>query len=123
MRLIGTLSNENHARKIVSYLLSQGMESRLDAAFDVQTGHMAYHLWVLDEDRIAEASNVFEQFQSDSSNPLFDVPIAMPPAPPPEPLGTETEETEPFQQLRAAKTPLTTFLIALCISIFFLELS
>lgn len=128
MRLIGTLANEIQARKLAAYLASKGMESHCDPIFDAKTGHISYHLWVLDEDRISEAAQAFAAFIADSSHPQFEVPLAMTPPPPPSASNEETQEeetqeeetmeAEPKEKAHIRKTPLTSFFLSLCMMVF-----
>ena len=61
--MIGTLSNENQARRLAAYLKRKGIENKCDVSFDAQTGHMSYNIWVHDEDQLSAASVVFENFK------------------------------------------------------------
>ncbi len=74
MRTVGTLSNENTARRLSNYLKSQGIDNSCEGSFDPATGHMAYQVWVHDEDQIGEAASIFERFLNQPSNPEFDAP-------------------------------------------------
>ncbi len=118
MRLIGTLSNENQARRISSYLKIKGIDSNCDLAFDAQTGQMTYHLWVLDEDRLHEAASDFDRFQKLPSDPEFDAPVA---------LQLDLEDSSPAEEdqeksaVNLARSPLTIFVIGLCFAIFLLN--
>src|SRR5579872_2375514 len=75
MRIIGTLENENQARRLSNYLTRKGIENSCDVAFDSGSGHMSYQLWVHDEDQMGAASAAFEAFRSSPSDAQFDVPI------------------------------------------------
>lgn len=118
MRLIGNLENENDARRITSFLKKKGIESHSDPAFDANTGHISYQVWVVDEDRIEEAKKDFEQFLQEPTNALFDSPVL-------EEAPNNSEETvlpEAKAVPRQAPSPFTTFIIALCSFIFLLNL-
>ncbi|MES2273444.1 MAG: hypothetical protein V4487_04575, partial [Chlamydiota bacterium] len=62
MRSVGALSNENLANRLASYLKSKGIANSCEVSFEAQTGHMTYQIWVHDEDRIAEAADMFDRF-------------------------------------------------------------
>lgn len=59
MRRIGTLNNEQDARRFADYLFSLDIKTRVDESGD------AWEVWGLDEDRISDARTELEQFQSD----------------------------------------------------------
>lgn len=119
MRLIGTLNNENSARRIASYLKQKGIDSNCEVSFDAKTGQMSYLLWVLDEDKIPAATAEFDRFQKEPSNAEFDAPVALRMAEE-EPDTVEDEEEEDAEVRGAAgkKTPLTFALLILCAAIF-----
>lgn len=120
--MIGTLSNENQARRLTTYLKRKGIENKCDVSFDAQTGHMAYQIWVHDEDQIPAAIEAFEEFQKTPSSPEYDTPII-------ENFQSEEEEAalEPGDDIEREKishrfgTHFTTFMLALCSMIFFLN--
>lgn len=117
MRLIGTLNNENDARRLSSYLKRGGIENNCDVAFDAQSGHMSYQLWVHDEDKMAEAQNAFGRFIESPSDAAFDVPIT-------EQYMSKIEENVPEEGLeepKSIRTPFTTFILSLCILVFILN--
>jgi len=116
MRLIGTLANENSARRIASYLKQKGVDSNCEISFDVNTGQMSYQLWIFDEDKIALAAADFERFQKEPSNAEFDAPVALrmedeDPIP-------KDEETIELRGVASKKTPLTFAFLMLCTLIF-----
>ena len=118
MRLIGTFSNETQARRLSSYFKGKGIESNCDIAFESQTGQLAYHLWVLDEDRIKEAASDLDRFLKTPSAPEFDPPDFVPVEPKTAPVpGGEA----PDAIIQSPTTPLTSFFLGLCIAIFFLN--
>ena len=117
MRLVGTLQNENDARRLAGYLKRKGIENNCDVSFDAQSGHMSYQLWVHDEDRIHEAQSAFDQFMAGPANAAFDVPITE--------RYREPEEEPPAEEIapeRKIRTPFTTFIMSLCALIFLLNL-
>lgn len=116
MRLIGHLDNEKDARRLSHYLKSKGIETNCDGFFDANTGHMTYHIWVYEEDRIVEAQKEFAQFIQQPAHPLYDTPITEQ-IPPDDAVVMNEEIVLP----RTKATPFTTFIIALCSLIFFLN--
>ncbi len=119
MRLIGTLGNENTARRITSYLKEKGIDSNCEIAFDANTGQMSYQLWILDEDKIQAAAADFERFQKEPSNAEFDAPVHLrmeeeEPAPQEE----EREQQREQRGVAGKKAPLTLALLMLCFLIF-----
>jgi len=116
MRLIGTLSNENTARRIASYFKRKGIDNNCEMLFDSNTGQMSYQLWIVDEDKIAAAAVDFERFQKAPSDAEFDAPVAMR-MDDVDPVRREEQGSEPKGML-AKKTPLTFALLAICALIF-----
>ena len=117
MRLIGNLSNENSARRIVSYLKQKGIDTNCEMSFDANTGQMSYQLWVLDEDKIAPAAEDFERFQKEPMNAEFDAPVLLKSeGDDPAPLD---EDNESPKGIAKKHTPLTFALLMLCSLIFF----
>src|SRR3989344_190503 len=115
MRLVGTLDHESSARRIAAYLKNKGIDSSCEVSFDAGTGLMTYRLWVIDEDRLNEATFDFEQFQKEPSNAEFDAPVVLKSA------AEEARTPNEGQPLRFAKrgTPVTFSLLILCALIFF----
>lgn len=111
MRLIGTLNNENHARQFLSVLAAQNIEATCEMAFDAPTGHMSYGIWVHDEDHLADATRLFEQFQQTPEAPEFRVTT-----PPP-----KRSAAAPPPPLPRAPTPITLFLLLACVFVFFVN--
>jgi GlpG protein len=117
MRVAGTLSHENHARRLAQYLTSQGIGNNCEVLFDAAHGHMTYQIWIRDEDQIVLAQSIIEEFQKNPSDPKFDAPIPEPEMVP----ENEDEEAPPPPPAHRFKPHLTHFLIALCAMFFFLN--
>lgn len=117
MRIVGTLSHENHARRLSNYLISQGISNNCEVNFDALHGHMSYQIWIHEEDKIKEATAIFVEFERNPSDRKFDAPM-------PEPERVPLEEDDPMEE----KVPphrfgahLTNLLIAICALVFFLN--
>lgn len=119
MRVIGTLSHENHARRFSHYLASIGIANTCEVSFDSTHGTMAYQLWIHDEDRINEASAELKEFEKNPTDPKFDAPVIVAPEPELSPDEDEIPIDQPAPH--RFKTHLTNFLIALCCFVFFLN--
>lgn len=115
MRIIGTLSHENEARRLTNYLTSQGIANNCEVAFDAATGQMSYKIWIREEDKIREAASILADFQKNPTDRKFDAP-----PPEPEPIAIDPEEREEPPPHRFG-THLTHFLIALCAFVFFIN--
>lgn len=117
MRLIGTVQNENEARRLVAFLKRKGIEINCDISFDANTGHMSYQIWVHDEDRIEEAQTEFDQFMKQPLDSVYDVPNA-------EPIVDEQDTVIKEEEIlpRKMRAPFTTLIIVLCSFIFMLNL-
>ena len=66
MRLIGHVANETHARTFANYLYVQGIDNQLEFQKDDGWG-----VWIMDEDKLARASQLLATFQADPSNSAF----------------------------------------------------
>ncbi len=118
MRIIGTLSNENHARRFCAYLKREQIATSCEMTFDTTNGHMSYPIWVHDEDKIEQAAGLFNEFEKNPSDPKYDVPI-LEQAAPEEPVSTEDPE-EGTKEPRAP-TRITHFFLFFCALVFFLN--
>lgn len=121
MRLIGTVTNENSARRIATYLKQKGIDSNCEISFDVNTGQMSYQLWILDEDKIAPAAADFERFQKEPSNAEFDAPVTL--RMEEEALPPQEEEDVRTRGFAARQTPLTFALLFISVLIFFFNMA
>lgn len=115
MRLIGTLLNENQARRFCAYLEVEKIDHSCEMTFDPATGHMSYPIWVKDEDLIDKAAALFSQFQSNPADPIYDV------APPPPENPVEEAKEEP-QVIAKKRTPVTVFFLFVCSMVFALNM-
>lgn len=108
MRSIGTLSHENQARKLIAFLKRQKIDASCEMAFDPATAQMSYTIWVHDEDQIPKAQELFAEFLKNSEAVQYETPI----------------ETEPTQEIpiKRASYFFTTFMIALCVFVFLINL-
>jgi GlpG protein len=113
--MVGTIAHENEARRLAHYLTSQSIANSCEVSFDPTFGHMSYQIWVHDEDKIAQATEIFTAFQQDPSNSRFDAPIIEEPEPNLEPEPTDNPIPHRY------KPRLTHFFIALCVLLFFLD--
>lgn len=119
MRMIGTLENENQARRLTGYLTRNGIGNSCDVSFDANNGHMSYQVWVHDEDKISEAAAVFEQFRQTPADAQFDVPITEQVEVP----GDEEDDPAALEPVASHRfiPHFTHFILALCAMMFFLN--
>ncbi len=115
MRAIGTLPHENQARRLAHYLTSQGIISSCEVSFNPSNGQMSYQIWIHDEDKIPQASVILAAFEQNPSDPKFETQVVE------EPLPVVDEELPPAPPPHRFGTHLTTFLLSLCVFIFFLN--
>lgn len=113
MRQVGTLSNENQARRLVNYLTSQGIDSKCEISFEPRNGHMSYQIWIQDEDKIDQAETLFKEFEQNPGDAKFDAPE---PQAPPTPI-EDVVEKPPHK----FKTHLTYFIILVCALIYYIS--
>jgi GlpG protein len=114
MRIVGTLSHENQARKLSSYLKAQSIANSCEVNFDPATNQMTYQIWIHDEDQIDKAKTIFDEFEKNGSDPKYEAFIEEPP-----PL--QALEDPPQQEPRRYKNYLTSFFLAVCVFIFVLN--
>ena len=113
MRIIGTLLNEDQARRFCAYLKSLQIESSCEMNFDAATGHMSYPIWVVDEDQLQKASDALLLFQKSPFDAQFNAPLT-----------AEPEEQEPIEPEKPLIQPrfstrATSLILLLCAFIFF----
>src|SRR5512134_1078597 len=65
MRLIGTLSDQHDAATLADYLLTRDIDARAERNADT------WELWILDEDRVADAREELSDFQLNKSDPKY----------------------------------------------------
>jgi GlpG protein len=65
MRELGTLPDADSARTLADFLQGRSIETRLDES------PQGWVLWVLDEDKLAQARQEYEQFLSNPSDPRY----------------------------------------------------
>ncbi|MBX7066695.1 MAG: rhomboid family intramembrane serine protease [Parachlamydiales bacterium] len=118
MRQVGTLTHENHARRLTNFLTSQGIGNRCEVTFEPQNGHMAYQIWIQDEDRLDEAAAIFAEFERNPTDRKFDAPEPEPQ----EPVEQQEEEAalEEEKPTHRFKATVTHLFIALCVLVFFI---
>jgi GlpG protein len=69
MRIIGHLQEESPARIFGDYLLVQGMENQVE--HDTADAAGPWSVWVMDEDRLGEASRLLEEFRRNPNDPRY----------------------------------------------------
>ena len=118
MRLIGKLENEHTAQRFCAFLKREKIDATCEMAFDPPTGHMSYPIWIHNEDQISKAATLFEEFQKNPADKKFDAPLI-------EQIQAAEEliESEPAAVIPERKklARITTFFLALCFLIFFLN--
>ena len=65
MRQIGTLPQEDSARKFTAHLLTLGIQASADAEND------QWEIWVRDEDQISQAREELAQYEADPESPIY----------------------------------------------------
>lgn len=65
MRLIGQVSSEGQADALCAYLAEKGI------TVEAEAGSAGYQIWVVEEDRVAEASEIYRQFLENENDPKF----------------------------------------------------
>lgn len=66
MRPIGQLQDENQARRLGDLLSAQGIENQVDPDL-----HGSWEVWVLDDDHVAAAQRLFQDFTQHPDDPQF----------------------------------------------------
>lgn len=75
--------------------------------FDPATGGMTYTVWVHDEDRLLEAQELFNKFETMPTTSDFE-----------EGSSTSPPSSPPLEKMRVKRTPITKFFLCLCGLIF-----
>lgn len=114
MRQIGAFFYEIEAKKLSFYLSHEGIQNHCEAAFDPQSGHMNYQVWIEEEDQLEQAAKIFEEFQKNPNDSKYNVP-----EPKPKPIDVN-DEIMPPPMTRQSKPRLTYFFFGLCVAVFFL---
>ncbi|MBF8263507.1 MAG: hypothetical protein HW387_1172 [Parachlamydiales bacterium] len=105
MRVIGTIATEENAQKFSAFLIRQGIDNRVDPL----SNQNSWQIWVSDEDRMEEANEFLQRFESNPRDPLFNVPISA------IEIEAEIEEKRP-----SFFAPVTSFFLALCAFVYML---
>lgn len=76
MRLIYTINDATKARQLAAFLISQGIDNRLEMAPNTDWGSADYgmptcRIWIYDEDQLDKALNWVEQFKENPDDPNF----------------------------------------------------
>lgn len=66
MRMIGTIASEPAARRFGDFLVSKGIEANVEAAGG------GWQVWVLDDDRLAQATQALQAFSAAPDDARFD---------------------------------------------------
>jgi GlpG protein len=120
MRLIKVFEKEDLAKAFSSFLQKEGVRSFLDVEIDDESKQFFYQVWVLDEDQKTKAQNLLLDFEKVGFQPAFENVV----------FQKSSEEmsqkpSSPGPVLRFKRTfhshTLTTFLLFLCVGIYFLN--
>ncbi len=69
MRCLGEIQSRRQAELFVAYLLTQGISTHVDAAGADDSDR--WEIWVRDEDRLDDASQLLQQFKADPQHPQY----------------------------------------------------
>lgn len=123
MRLIGTLETETQAYCFYSFLVKEGIESIYEPASQEKTAGKEYRIWVCDEDDLAAATALFEQYKQNPADPRFQATGTPPP-----PNYAQISESEDLKwksvpprriKVRQFSFTLTVWIILFCSFLFF----
>lgn len=109
--MIGIILNEPHAARLTAALKRRGIDTRMEGEFDAASGHMNYSIWVVDEDRIPVAMEVYARFVEEPTSAEFDTPV----------LEVQEEVVVEEKIVVPKKTPFTNFMLTLCCLLFVLN--
>lgn len=127
MRLLASYDNQRLGYLLSQYLKTQNIDNQLDIITNSDWGSPDYgnttsRVWVIDEDSVARAHEIYEEFQTDPDNPKYqdkkNLFIT-------EPLQTSVKNTSK-KILESAETvapiepmgPITLYTIILCVIIY-----
>lgn len=108
MRLIGHVDHEDDALKISEFLKRKGIETSCEGSFDATSGQMTFQIWAHDEDRLDEAKKELHKFKKDPQRTEYEIPVM-------------EEEAVIEEDVVKPSSPMTVFMIALCVFIYFLN--
>lgn len=99
MRLIHTSKDQVKARKLSAFLGAEGVENQLEITSNKDWGSDEYGdtnctLWVINEDMIAKAQRLIEEFEADPSDPRIDKAITSS-----SPMVSEDEKGHSFEEV------------------------
>lgn len=127
MRLIGTLKNEEMARRFSLFLKEKGIENECETSMVTDWGSPEYgdrlcRIWVVDEDRFNEAEAYYADFQAhpQAIDSIHSSPFSNP-AFPSRKKQREQPPATPWQS--QASAPVTLLLILLCALLFFWDMT
>lgn len=130
MRLIGKLENEKQAFVFYSYLLSEGIHSTYETAYDPEEKKHVVSIWIYEEDEVEKAQQYLKEFKQNPSDPRF-VKVEFPQAPPQPPdtiaEAKSSEEKKkagfklqiPSKPRKRKVYPFTYFVIFVCVLLYF----
>lgn len=129
MRFLVKLEDPDKARIFNAYLTSQGIQNELDVEInsdwaDPNYGHQTYKIWVIDEDDYERAQELYQNYNNNPDDPKYRVkpsvtpfPFSIPKVTPVVEGNKDKQTSHPF---RKKAIPVTTYLILICILVFFL---
>lgn len=134
MRIIGTLQQEQQASTFSHVLEREGITYQIDADKNVdwgshEYGNVNYRIWIIDEDQVDKAEQLFQLFQENPSDPKFTASEGYSPR-------LLIPSTEKIKQVpnkiieisrsakidRIARGQWTLAILLLCVGIFFVEM-
>lgn len=124
MRLICTLTDQNKAYTLSSYLMNKGIENKLEITTNSDWASQDYgiitcQIWSIDEDQMEEALKITSEFLENPDDPRY---FAEPPQPAQDELGNPT--TAPLkptvvQRPREAIGTITLYILVTCTLLLF----
>lgn len=128
MRLVAKFINQNaEAEQFSQYLKSQHILNQLEIHVNRDWGSEEYGnavatVWIIEEDDLEKALQLYDAFNKDPLNPKFKSPALPPPPPPPPKISSEIrKKIIPKMKKSESFGTITGFLFFLCCALLFID--
>jgi GlpG protein len=126
MRIIATFDKEDLASRFSSYLQKLNIENSIDQNFDNNQKKMTFNIWILEEDNVSKAKNIFDEFINSPFDTKFDTTIENFSNEMDKKLENENDEEEiiiqdPIAMKKKYPYKITFFILFICIGLYVLN--
>jgi GlpG protein len=126
MRIIATFDKEDLASRFSSYLQKLNIENAIDQNFDNNQKKMTFNIWILEEDNVSKAKNIFDEFINSPLDTKFDATIENFSNEMDKKLENADEDEEiiiqdPITMKKRYPYKITFFILLICVGLYFLN--